>query len=93
MFMKCKQKQNVHHDHKQKKKVVAKFKSDFTLWPYEWVKDLVGAFVKNNQDTCLIDATHLNAFISFSEISKYFTNCSTDIKQYASSYIAFELLP
>jgi len=32
-----------------RKSVVAKFKSDFTLWPYEWVKEFVGAFIKNNQ--------------------------------------------
>jgi len=69
-----------------RKSVVAKFKSNFTLWPYEWVKESVGAFIKNNQETCLINATHLNAFTSFSEMSKYFTNCSTDINHSYNSY-------
>jgi hypothetical protein len=63
-----------------KKSVVAKFKSDFTLWPYEWVKEFVGAFIKNNQYMCVTDATHLNALTSFSEMSIYFTNCSKDYK-------------
>lgn len=75
-----------------RKSIVAKFKSDFTLWPYEWVKEFVGAFIKNNQQMCLIDETHLNAFTSLSEMSIHFTNCSTDINQHASSYIAFEHL-
>jgi hypothetical protein len=70
-----------------RKSVVAKFKSNFTEWPYEWVKEFVGAFLKNNQEMCLIDATHLKAFTRFSEMSKYFTNCSTNINQYASSYM------
>jgi len=39
----------------------------------------------------LIDSTHLNAFTSFCEMSKYFTNCSTDINQYASSYMLLNI--
>jgi hypothetical protein len=59
---------------------------------YEWVKEFLGAVIKNNKEMCLIHPTQLNALTSFSEMSKYFTNCSTDINQYASSYIAFEHL-